>query len=101
MSAPAIVTVENAFKEYSRGPEKVEVLKGVSLCIREGEFVALIGPSGSGKTTVLNLIAGLDQRAKGRVIIADRDISRISETELARWRTTAIGFVFQFYHLIP
>jgi putative ABC transport system ATP-binding protein len=101
MSAPAIVTVNNAYKEYSRGAEKVEVLKGVSLRIDEGEFVALIGPSGSGKTTLLNLIAGLDQPTRGQVIIAGRDISRMSEAELARWRTTAIGFVFQFYHLIP
>jgi putative ABC transport system ATP-binding protein len=101
MSSTAIVTVDNAFKEYSRGSEKVEVLKGVSLRIDAGEFVALIGPSGSGKTTLLNLIAGLDQPTRGRVIVAGRDISRMSETELARWRTTAIGFVFQFYHLIP
>src|SRR5690242_10289251 len=99
MSATAIVTVENAFKDYARGSEKVEVLRGVSLRIDEGEFVALIGPSGSGKTTLLNLIAGLDQPTHGRVIIADRNISRMSEAELARWRTTAIGFVFQFYHL--
>jgi putative ABC transport system ATP-binding protein len=101
MNSSAIVTVDNAFKEYSRGSEKVEVLKGVSLRIDAGEFVALIGPSGSGKTTLLNLIAGLDQPTRGRVIVAGRDISRMSETELARWRTTAIGFVFQFYHLIP
>ncbi|MDX1967510.1 MAG: ABC transporter ATP-binding protein [Planctomycetaceae bacterium] len=99
--ADAIVTVDNAFKEYARGNERVEVLKGVSLQILRGEFVALIGPSGSGKTTLLNLIAGLDQPTRGRVIIAKRDISRMSESELARWRTTAIGFVFQFYHLIP
>ncbi len=97
----AIVTVENATKTYSRGAEKVEVLKGVSLQINEGEFVALIGPSGSGKTTLLNLIAGLDQPTTGTVSIAGRDISRMPEAELARWRTTAIGFVFQFYHLIP
>lgn len=101
MSADAIVTVENAVKTYSRGTEAVEVLKGVSLQILRGEFTALIGPSGSGKTTLLNLIAGLDQPTRGRVIIAGRDISRMTESELARWRTTAIGFVFQFYHLIP
>uniref|UniRef100_A0A7C4LN98 ABC transporter ATP-binding protein n=1 Tax=Schlesneria paludicola TaxID=360056 RepID=A0A7C4LN98_9PLAN len=96
-----IVQVENAFKEYIRGSERVEVLKGVSLKILRGEFVALIGPSGSGKTTLLNLIAGLDQPTRGKVVVAGRDISRMSESELARWRTTAIGFVFQFYHLIP
>ena len=101
MSSTAIVTVNQAFKEYARGAEKVEVLKGVSLQINAGEFVALIGPSGSGKTTLLNLIAGLDQPTRGQVIIANRDISRMPEAELARWRTTAIGFVFQFYHLIP
>ncbi len=96
-----IVGVENAYKEYSRGSERVEVLKGVSLQIERGEFVALIGPSGSGKTTLLNLIAGLDSPTRGRVIIAGRDISKMSESTLARWRTTAVGFVFQFYHLIP
>ncbi len=96
-----IVQVDEGFKEYSRGAERVEVLKGVSLKIYRGEFVALIGPSGSGKTTLLNLIAGLDQPTRGRVVINGRDISRMSESELARWRTTAIGFVFQFYHLIP
>ncbi len=101
MTEQAIVVVKNAFKEYARGAEKVEVLKGVSLQINAGEFVALIGPSGSGKTTLLNLIAGLDQPTRGTVSIAGRDISRMPESELARWRTTAIGFVFQFYHLIP
>src|SRR6478609_9983104 len=101
MSAPAIVTVENAFKEYSRGSEKVEVLKGVSLCIREGEFVALMGPSGSGKTTLLNLIAGLDQPSKGKIRVGDEIISDMSEGQLAKWRTRHVGFVFQFYHLLP
>ncbi len=101
MPNDGIVIVENATKSYVRGSERVEVLKGVTLQIDSGEFVALIGPSGSGKTTLLNLIAGLDQPTTGRVIVAGRDISKISEAELARWRTTAIGFVFQFYHLIP
>ena len=101
MPNDGIVIVENATKSYVRGSEQVEVLKGVTLSIGSGEFVALIGPSGSGKTTLLNLIAGLDQPTTGRVIVAGRDISKISEAELARWRTTAIGFVFQFYHLIP
>jgi putative ABC transport system ATP-binding protein len=97
----AIVDVQDAYKEYTRGSERVEVLKGVSMRIERGEFVALIGPSGSGKTTLLNLIAGLDTPTRGRVMVAGRDISRMNESELARWRTTAIGFVFQFYHLIP
>ena len=96
-----IVQVDDAYKEYARGAERVEVLKGVSLKIHRGEFVALIGPSGSGKTTLLNLIAGLDNPTRGRIVIAGSDISRMSESELARWRTSAIGFIFQFYHLIP
>ena len=76
-------------------------MQDLNLDVGEGEFLALMGPSGSGKTTLLNLIAGLDQPTDGRITVADQEISAMSESELARWRTRNVGFVFQFYHLLP
>ena len=97
----SIVSVRNVHKFFRRGSERVDVLSGLSLDIHPGEFVGLMGPSGSGKTTLLNLIAGLDRPSEGEVWVAGSEVSRMSETELARWRTRTIGFVFQFYHLLP
>jgi putative ABC transport system ATP-binding protein len=96
-----LVRVEKAVKHYIRGSERVEVLHEVNLEIERGDFVGLIGPSGSGKTTLLNLIAGLDQPTYGRIFFGGSEISAMSEAQLAKWRTNAIGFVFQFFHLIP
>jgi putative ABC transport system ATP-binding protein len=96
-----IVLVDGCTKNYSRGSETVSVLKSVHLEIARGDFVGLIGPSGSGKTTLLNLIAGLDQPTTGRVVINGVEISALTEAQLALWRTNAIGFVFQFFNLIP
>lgn len=96
-----IVKLTNVTKHYTRGSEQVQVLHHVDLEIARGDFVGLIGPSGSGKTTLLNLIAGLDQPSTGRVVVGGVDITNLNETQLARWRTNAIGFVFQFFHLIP
>lgn len=101
MTANDLIVLDKVAKEYSRGSERIAVLHGVSLGIAAGDFVALIGPSGSGKTTLLNLIAGLDQPTSGRVVVAGEEISRLDEARLARWRTDAVGFVFQFFHLIP
>ncbi len=101
MSAKPLIVVDNVTKEYTRGSEQISVLQGVHLEIAPADFVALIGPSGSGKTTLLNLIAGLDQPTTGRVLFDDVEISKLDETRLARWRTDAVGFVFQFFHLIP
>jgi putative ABC transport system ATP-binding protein len=97
----AIVSLRNVTKSYVRGKEKVEVLHGVNLQIQSGEFLALMGPSGSGKTTLLNLVAGLDQPTSGEVIVGDQRIDRLSRGALADWRARHIGFIFQFYNLLP
>jgi len=96
-----IVRVSGVSKSFRRGSERVEVLDDLHLNVREGEFLGLMGPSGSGKTTLLNLIAGLDSPDKGEVWVGDQLVSEMSEGQLARWRTRHIGFVFQFYHLMP
>src|SRR5262249_50549113 len=101
MSADAIVRVENLHKYFERGSERIDVLNGLSLEVPEGEFLGLMGPSGSGKTTLLNLIAGLDKPSEGRIFVGDEEISQYSEAQLAKWRTRHVGFVFQFYHLLP
>jgi len=98
---PVIVEIRNLSKSYRRGNQILPVLKELSLDIVEGEFIALMGPSGSGKTTLLNLIAGIDRADSGVIRIGDVDINSLSETELARWRATNVGFIFQFYNLIP
>ncbi len=96
-----IVRVREVHKFFQRGSEQIDVLNDLSLDVPEGEFLALMGPSGSGKTTLLNLIAGLDQPSAGEVWVGDHLISEMSESQLARWRTRHVGFVFQFYHLLP
>jgi putative ABC transport system ATP-binding protein len=102
MSAESsIVRVQNVHKFFQRGSERVDVLNGLSLAVSEGEFLGLMGPSGSGKTTLLNLIAGLDRPSTGEVWIGPDRISDMSESQLAAWRTRSVGFIFQFYHLLP
>jgi putative ABC transport system ATP-binding protein len=97
----SLVRVSHVHKYYTRGGETVDVLKDLSLDVPQGDFLALMGPSGSGKTTLLNLIGGLDRPSEGTVEVAGERIERASARELARWRTRHIGFVFQFYNLIP
>jgi putative ABC transport system ATP-binding protein len=101
MSAEPILRIRGVHKFFTRGSEQIDVLKDLSLEVMPGEFLGLMGPSGSGKTTLLNLIAGLDRPSEGEVRIGDQVISRMSEGELARWRTRHVGFIFQFYHLLP
>jgi putative ABC transport system ATP-binding protein len=96
-----ILRVTDVHKYFRRGSERVDVLSGLNLEVGEGEFFGLMGPSGSGKTTLLNLIAGLDVPSEGEVWVGSNCISRMSESQLATWRTRNIGFVFQFYHLLP
>jgi putative ABC transport system ATP-binding protein len=97
----AIVRVHGVHKFFRRGSERVDVLNGVTVDVPEGEFLGLMGPSGSGKTTLLNLIAGLDTPSEGEIWVGDHLISAMSEGQLAAWRTRHIGFIFQFYHLLP
>ena len=99
--ARAIVQVRDLHKSFTRGTEPIHVLRDLTLDVGEGEFLALMGPSGSGKTTLLNLIAGLDQPTGGSISVGENVISEMSESELARWRTRHVGFVFQFYYLLP
>ncbi|MGQ4660386.1 ATP-binding cassette domain-containing protein [Lysobacter sp. F6437] len=97
----ALVSIRNLTKTYQRGPEKVEVLHGVDLDIAERDFVALMGPSGSGKTTLLNLIGGLDSPSGGEIEISGQRIDQMSSGQLSHWRSQHVGFVFQFYNLMP
>ncbi len=97
----ATVNVQNVRKVYHRDSLEIVVLDGIDLAVPEGEFVALMGPSGSGKTTLLNLIAGIDRPTSGKVIVADTDVAALSEGALAKWRSRNVGFIFQFYNLIP
>jgi putative ABC transport system ATP-binding protein len=95
------VDLRDVRRAYRRDGQEITVLDGVSLAITVGEFLALMGPSGSGKTTLLNLIAGIDRPSSGQVIVAGTDLVRLSEGALARWRSQNVGFIFQFYNLIP
>ncbi|MGE5114707.1 MAG: ABC transporter ATP-binding protein [Acidobacteriaceae bacterium] len=100
-SRAVAVDVRDLRKIYTRDSIRLTVLDGLNLQVGEGEFVALMGPSGSGKTTLLNLIAGIDRPTSGTLHIAGTELSRLSEGELAKWRSRSVGFIFQFYNLIP
>ena len=96
-----IVSLKDVVKRYRKGRETIDVLAGIDLEIEEGDFLALMGPSGSGKTTLLNLIGGLDSPTSGAVVVGDLALGSLSARALARWRSRNIGFVFQFYNLLP
>jgi putative ABC transport system ATP-binding protein len=98
---PPIVEIRGLFKSYHRGNQEIPVLQDITFEIAEGEFLALMGPSGSGKSTLLNIIAGIDKADSGTVLVGGVDISSLSEAELAAWRAVNVGFIFQFYNLIP
>ncbi|HZZ78857.1 MAG TPA: ABC transporter ATP-binding protein [Gemmataceae bacterium] len=101
MAAEPIMQIRNVIKSFTRGGESITVLRDLNLTVAEGEFLGIMGPSGSGKTTLLNLIAGLDKPNRGSVWIGGQCISNMNEAQLASWRTRSIGFIFQFYHLLP
>ncbi len=96
-----IISLRRVLKRYIRGKQQIEVLHTLDLDVQEGEFLCLMGPSGSGKTTLLNLIAGLDRPTEGEVNVAGERIDRLSGSQMAAWRARHIGFVFQFYNLLP
>lgn len=100
-SSEVIVRIENLKKAYQRDSFNVEVLKGIDFNVHRGDFIALMGPSGSGKSTLLNLLAGIDRPSGGRIVIAGQEMSSLSESDLANWRHRHIGFIFQFYNLLP
>jgi len=97
----AMVDVRNVTKVYRRDAEELVVLNGLSLQVQEGDYAALMGPSGSGKSTLLNLIAGIDKPTSGDVVVAGTNVAQLGETELASFRSHNVGFIFQFYNLIP
>jgi putative ABC transport system ATP-binding protein len=99
--AQALVQVNDVHKVFHRGGEKLDILSGLSLEVPEGDFLALMGPSGSGKSTLLNLIGGLDRPTSGSIVVAGEPIDRLPDRKLAEWRARHIGFVFQFYNLLP
>lgn len=100
-SASPVVSLTNVSKTYKRDSIIIPVLNNISFDIPEGEFLGLMGPSGSGKTTLLNLIAGIDRPSEGSITVCGKEVSSLNETELAQWRSNTVGFVFQFYNLLP
>jgi putative ABC transport system ATP-binding protein len=101
VSDNVLVRATDLHKEFRRGGERIDVLQGVNLEIPPGDFLALMGPSGSGKTTLLNLIGGLDNPTSGSITVAGQRIDQMSSGQLARWRASNVGFVFQLYNLLP
>ena len=99
--AQPLVSIRGLSKTYRRGAQSIPVLLDINLDIPGADFVALMGPSGSGKSTLLNLIAGIDKPTSGTIVVAGTDIAQLTEGELARWRASEVGFIFQFYNLMP
>ena len=96
-----VIELQNVEKSFTKGRETVDVLLGINLAVKEGDFLALMGPSGSGKTTLLNIIGGIDHATNGEAVVAGQNLNRMNSRQLARWRAAHIGFVFQFYNLLP
>src|SRR5689334_1321780 len=97
----SLIQVRDLDKTYQRGGEDIDVLQGLNLDVKQGEFIAFMGPSGSGKTTLLNLLGGLDVPSRGSITVAGDEITHMSSSKLTQWRARHVGFVFQIYNLIP
>ena len=97
----ALISIQNVSKSYWRDSLEIPVLKNITFDVPEGEFLGLMGPSGSGKTTLLNLVAGIDKPTGGKITIANNDVTGLNESQLAKWRSHTVGFIFQFYNLLP
>ncbi len=97
----AIAELKKVSKVYRKGPQTIPIFQDLDMRIEEGSFVAIMGPSGSGKTTLLNLLGGIDRPSAGAILVAGQDIAALPEGRLARWRAANIGFIFQFYNLMP
>ena len=97
----ALAELTGVSRSYQKGKERVEVLHELDLTIPDGDFLAIMGPSGSGKTTLLNLLGGLDRPSSGKVLVGGAELSNMSNSQLSKWRSTHVGFVFQFYNLLP
>ncbi|HZF79840.1 MAG TPA: ATP-binding cassette domain-containing protein, partial [Rubrivivax sp.] len=98
---PSVIEIRHLSKVYERGRQTVEVLRDINMDVEQGDFLALMGPSGSGKSTLLNLIGGLDQPSAGSIVVSGQRIDQLGAGSLAKWRAANIGFVFQFYNLMP
>lgn len=96
-----IFQLKDLAKSYRRGSEQVDVFSSINMVIEEGDFISIMGPSGSGKTTLLNILGGIDQATGGQIIFDNEPMHRMGEAELAKWRARNVGFIFQFYHLMP
>lgn len=97
----ALVEIRDVYKSFSRETEKVEVFSGLTMDVEKGSFTALMGPSGSGKSTLLNLVAGLDRPTSGKITVGGAEVSAMTATQLAAWRASNVGFVFQSFNLLP
>jgi putative ABC transport system ATP-binding protein len=101
MSTPNLFELNKVAKRFTKGKETISIFKNLTMNIKQGDFMAIMGPSGSGKTTLLNLLGGVDQPSEGEIMFDGQRIDNLSEGQLARWRANNIGFIFQFYNLMP
>lgn len=101
MSAEVLFDLKGIDKHYQRGKESLSIFNSLDISINKGDFISIMGPSGSGKTTLLNMLGGVDRPTQGQILFAGQDIAKLSESRLSKWRADHVGFIFQFYNLMP